>query len=260
MADLGFDQLSPTSTTGSMASTQETTVRIEGAVNETITITSQLQSPLLRLPAELRNEVFSYALGGLIVYLNHDGTISYHTPERLERLDGLNDARIDVLQYTTNCLSLLTTCRQIYNESAHLPLEHYAYFYRTYSFESRLNTLPSTRIVAIKRIKITYHWFCPRGPCREYLEGYLDAIALLPFIENIEIMVVDHDTEDRARHTANRIRINHGEVKNWVHLHVVGYLDSLTGPPNSPDVVIRTEVVNYKCKTMEVDKTDVSGA
>ncbi|KAH4026155.1 hypothetical protein HBH92_173600 [Parastagonospora nodorum] len=223
MADLGFDQLSPTSTTGSMASTQETTVRIEGAVNETITITSQLQSPLLRLPAELRNEVFSYALGGLIVYLNHDGTISYHTPERLERLDGLNDARIDVLQNTTNCLSLLTTCRQIYNESAHLPLEHYAYFYRTCSFESRLNILPSTRI-------------------------------------NIEIMVVDHDTEDRARHTANRIRMNHGEVKNWVRLHVVGYLDSLTGPPNSPDVVIRTEVVNCKCKTVEVDMTDVSGA
>jgi hypothetical protein len=92
-----------------------------------------------------------------------------------------------------------------------------------------------------------YHWSCPRSPCRECLQDDLGAIALLPFIENIEIVVADHYAEDRARHTANRIRMTQGEVKNWVHLHAVGYLDSLTGPPNSPDVVIRTVVVGCKC-------------
>jgi len=259
MMSLESDQLSLASTSNSMSDTSDAAAPVQKPSTKThpsTTITAQLQSPLLRLPAELRNEIFSCTLSGLIVYLNHNDTISYHTPERHEDLDGVS--RNELLKNTPNCLSLLKTCRQIYSEAAHLPFKHYAYFYGSYGYGSKLGRLNSNQIAAIKRIKLTYHWDCPRNPCRECLFDDLDAIALLPFVESIQIVVADHHAEDRAGSAASSM-MTQEQVNQWVHSEVVGFLDWVVGPPNSADVTISSEVVVCKCKALEERDTNVSG-
>lgn len=67
---------------------------------------NQRDSPLLRLPAELRNQIFQYALGcktwTFLVRESHQQTV--YVPSRLE-----------------HALALLAVCRQIYAETALLP-------------------------------------------------------------------------------------------------------------------------------------------
>ncbi|KAF2707627.1 hypothetical protein K504DRAFT_383222 [Pleomassaria siparia CBS 279.74] len=64
------------------------------------------ESPLLCLPAEIRNHIFSYALGGrmwVILWRSRRSSVVKNREE--------------------NCLSLLQTCRQVYAETALLPFE-----------------------------------------------------------------------------------------------------------------------------------------
>jgi hypothetical protein len=68
-----------------------------------------LQTPLLRLPAELRVQIWKYALGGKMYQVYCWPSDNYHkNPTRV-----LNSER--------NYLSLLRTCRQIYQEARLIP-------------------------------------------------------------------------------------------------------------------------------------------
>ncbi|KAF2253363.1 hypothetical protein BU26DRAFT_399624, partial [Trematosphaeria pertusa] len=71
---------------------------------------NQRESPLLRLPAELRNKIYSYVLGGRLWELKD--TLTAGSREK-------------------NSMSLLRVCRQINAETASLPFE-----LGTFSFES----------------------------------------------------------------------------------------------------------------------------
>ncbi|KAF1997465.1 hypothetical protein P154DRAFT_537143 [Amniculicola lignicola CBS 123094] len=62
------------------------------------------QSPLLRLPAELRSKIFDYAL--------YHGDLTTETIRDAGRRHAVLKPKI------ANCLSLLTTCRQTYDETA----------------------------------------------------------------------------------------------------------------------------------------------
>jgi hypothetical protein len=68
------------------------------------------QSPLLRLPAELRNKIFKLAVGGHTIHLYHTSTL-FHT--------SVTDLKI--LYRDRHCFALLSVCRQIYLETALLP-------------------------------------------------------------------------------------------------------------------------------------------
>ncbi|KAF2277408.1 uncharacterized protein EI97DRAFT_290545 [Westerdykella ornata] len=69
-------------------------------------------SPLLRLPPEIRNMIFRYAVGGM--------TFDFTACERpwLQRLRGWKPRVNNPIK---NCFSLLRVCRQIYSETALLP-------------------------------------------------------------------------------------------------------------------------------------------
>jgi hypothetical protein len=67
---------------------------------------NQRDSPLLRLPAELRNQIFRYALGGE----TWNFVVRESNRHRVRNCSGFQHA-----------LALLAVCRQIYAETALLP-------------------------------------------------------------------------------------------------------------------------------------------
>ncbi|KAF2253551.1 hypothetical protein BU26DRAFT_560846 [Trematosphaeria pertusa] len=82
-----------------------------------ITLTNQLQSPLLRLPGELRNRIYALVLGGMEIYAVEGGSkdiIAVGQPA------GTYPTKLRCLR---NFLALTAVCRQIHAESALLPYE-----------------------------------------------------------------------------------------------------------------------------------------
>ncbi|KAI4915817.1 hypothetical protein J4E90_004263 [Alternaria incomplexa] len=66
---------------------------------------NQRDSPLLRLPAEIRHLIFGYALGGKTFYIHHDDRQGIAKNETVSK----------------NTLALLAVCRQVFAETALLP-------------------------------------------------------------------------------------------------------------------------------------------
>jgi hypothetical protein len=82
------------------------------ALTKVTTLRNQRQSPLLRLPAELRNKVYAYVLGGREIEL-----CGY------QRCQICNQApyRDAISHYPRNLLNLLHACRQCHSEARLLP-------------------------------------------------------------------------------------------------------------------------------------------
>ncbi|KAF2035785.1 hypothetical protein EK21DRAFT_106629 [Setomelanomma holmii] len=82
-----------------------------------ISIRNQKVSSLLRLPAELRNEIYGYALGGNEIHFTYDGWYhefrTYYYNIDHESFEG-------AAKY---CPDLIEVCRQIHEEARTLPFE-----------------------------------------------------------------------------------------------------------------------------------------
>lgn len=85
------------------------------------TYSNQRNSPLLRLPAELRNKIYLYTLTGheISVYRTNPGTSTPYFHYRPLDRDASWSAH--PIQF-----SLLTTCRQLHHEVAHLRISIYS--------------------------------------------------------------------------------------------------------------------------------------
>ncbi|KAI4684957.1 uncharacterized protein J4E88_004399 [Alternaria novae-zelandiae] len=84
---------------------------------------NQQDSPLLRLPPELRHLIFSHVIGGKTFEILYDRSGPYRSPIR-ERLSSKVPKRKFIAKNITvakNTLALLVVCRQIYAETALLP-------------------------------------------------------------------------------------------------------------------------------------------
>jgi hypothetical protein len=82
------------------------------------TLRNAQESPLLRLPSELRNKIYEYALGGLKISLggrSEDGGIWYTFSQPI------NAGRFVSISKTRPTAPLMLTCRQIYTEAELLP-------------------------------------------------------------------------------------------------------------------------------------------
>lgn len=106
------------------------------------TLHNQKQSPLLRLPAELRNWIYEYALGSLTIRK------CLFRPHKFRAFDTSRQER-------TNLTALASTCRQLYGETRLLPFElnvfkgHVEYWPRVLRdglSESQRNSLRSIEI------------------------------------------------------------------------------------------------------------------
>jgi len=82
---------------------------------------NQHNSPLLRLPAELRNQIYAYVLGNLIIRPKPSKSLNQYgspTPGLKLRAAG---ASLEDEERATRFLALTQTCRQVYAETKLLP-------------------------------------------------------------------------------------------------------------------------------------------
>ncbi|KAG9188716.1 hypothetical protein G6011_07421 [Alternaria panax] len=111
------------------------------------TLRNQQASPLLRLPGEIRNAIYEYALGGHHIYLN----------EHYPKLRSILIRSVDGEQVSKHHLFALgNTCRQTYSESAVMLLslnEILGYFWSTIEHRRCARFTPSQRD-AIRNISV----------------------------------------------------------------------------------------------------------
>jgi hypothetical protein len=110
---------------------------------------NQRNSPLLRLPAELRNRVYGYALGGAV----WDADETRHPPHKLSF-----DRRIE----QKHSLGLLHVSRQIFEETRLLPFQLGTFSSGLWSMSQLLNTFSSESIEAITTFETRGCCYQPR--------------------------------------------------------------------------------------------------
>jgi hypothetical protein len=129
-------------------------------VNLSNTALNQKNSPLLRFPAELRNEIYYYALGGVEMTLRSGATsnTSFAVPLKfkLETLIGLNVAD-PITQRVEYGLALTQTCRQLYAETKLLPFQLNDFWGSFVAFETWVKTLTSEQYQALQLRTIRIH-------------------------------------------------------------------------------------------------------
>ncbi|KAF2035778.1 hypothetical protein EK21DRAFT_84186 [Setomelanomma holmii] len=146
-----------------------------------ISLRNQAASPLLRLPAELRNKIFEHVLGGYDIFV---GIWPRHMERRLDRpFDSFREGG-------SHFLGLLQVCQQIYTEAKTLPfsLNEFSGWVgglTRLSFDSNLseNQINKIRVVTI-RLK-----YCGIGFYR-YSQDPIDLtpsfVELLHFVQNLK--------------------------------------------------------------------------
>lgn len=109
-----------------------------------IAIRNQNQSPILRLPAEIRNKVYKYVLGGRI----------YRFKDAIDRGRAVLDTKGE-----RHILGLLLVCHQTYSEASLLPYSLNKFSFREFdiSFSPFLDHRTLPQFQAITRIElVTY--------------------------------------------------------------------------------------------------------
>ncbi|KAF1912379.1 hypothetical protein BDU57DRAFT_542220 [Ampelomyces quisqualis] len=140
---------------------QQRSVGLSQEEANVITMRNQCHSPLLRLPAELRNKIFGYALGGLSIKF----TKGPHKPSDRRRyaydpvwarLVAHNEASSkDNDVSIANLTGVLKTCRQIHTETSTLLLEINTLELLPTELNDFLNDLTNRQRDAISSFRIT---------------------------------------------------------------------------------------------------------
>ena len=152
------------------------------------------QSPLLRLPAEIRNLIFHYVLGGQKVAIHSP---SYYRPHESE-CKGESDFAISefkdpyiILERSRSVrpVDLLKTCRQIYAETVLLP-----FALNTFSYSSEIEVLDiKNKIFEAQRHAITAVQFCAIRGSLQNQDGRIKAMSYLPGLRKVYINIYFED-------------------------------------------------------------------
>jgi len=111
----------------------------------------QPESPLLRLPAELRNEIYHYVLGGLSIRAKRSASPREFGID-IRDVDSRSSA---AWQTPGHLLALTETCRQVYDETSLFP-----YSLNVFEYEHPLDirrwtaTLTSRQLGAIPQLRV----------------------------------------------------------------------------------------------------------
>ncbi|KAF2831040.1 hypothetical protein CC86DRAFT_281830 [Ophiobolus disseminans] len=136
------------------------------------TTRNQKASPLLRLPPEIRNTVYTYALGGYRISLN--GTRSRNSWTKHPTVTTGTEGR---WQTVSSVLGITFACRQTYLESSLMffDLNEFGGKDIDHAFENFFDTITEPQRVAIR-----HWWFCQcHVACVERLEVPLDTLPKL---------------------------------------------------------------------------------
>ncbi|KAI4631575.1 uncharacterized protein J4E87_002280 [Alternaria ethzedia] len=127
--------------------------RLSSEAAEIISEMNRQRSPLLRLPAELRNKIYEYALGGMelrISYRNRElglvAAMFYNTPVLFTSLHRL--------------VGLTLVSRQLYAETKILPFELCTMLALRFTFNDLIERLNITQRQAISTIRAHYRDAC----------------------------------------------------------------------------------------------------
>jgi hypothetical protein len=181
-----------------------------------IALHNQRASPLLRLPAELRNQIYEYVLTFGVWFINE------------------NTGYADPCDAQPGVLSLLSVCRQIYHETEFLALRLNAIYFTeppNSFFFSRL-TMPQR--AAITHVTVdTYIWHHKIGASVSAFgdqitlrDRQFQLLASLPALRTLDVLINGRDTTNEQM----------AAVKNWVKREL--------GRENRPEVEVevRAEV------------------
>jgi len=121
---------------------------------------NQRNSPLLRLPAELRNQIYKYALGGHIVLLGTTHELVYPRKPRLYPEEPISH------------FALLRVCSQIHAEAALLPysLNIFHFFTDPSSINAFMSSISTSQLGALTILVIQIKDVC-RNP--DYMSPHL---------------------------------------------------------------------------------------
>jgi hypothetical protein len=119
-------------------------------IEDLLTVTSvennSIASPLLRLPAEIRNQIWQYTLGTMQVHPTVKGT-----PRCTDRgSDTISDFDVD------RQLALVRTCRQLYSEAGLIFYRDSTFFFNAYSAMARFRlSLRVAQLEAVQTIALS---------------------------------------------------------------------------------------------------------
>jgi hypothetical protein len=106
-------------------------------------------SPLLRLPPELRNQIYEYVLGGEIYYLLDSSGRMILIKNRY------NGAR----RPQKHCFALLETCRQLHAETASLPSSLNTFASSSLTIANFFSKLTTAQQEAVKGVRLYLQWY-----------------------------------------------------------------------------------------------------
>ncbi|KAF2850755.1 hypothetical protein T440DRAFT_518049 [Plenodomus tracheiphilus IPT5] len=107
------------------------------------------RSPLLRLPPEIRNQIWELALGGSDFFLDYD-------------LDKVKVVKPETPRTSTPATALLRTCRQIYAEAAlcHYKVNAFHFSTLTNAATSQSQSLPQFGVSMIRNLHVNlWPWY-----------------------------------------------------------------------------------------------------
>jgi len=150
-------------------------------------------SPLLRLPAEVRNKIFTYVNSGLNIFMwnkNFDPLRKIggacRNPQVLIRHDASPIA--SYLVALPPFLALQAICRQVYNETAMLPFSTNEYWYFTnYSLDLCKTLFYEAQLQCIRFLSftVTIHHGVFTSETGEFRVGALEGLRAFPNLQEV---------------------------------------------------------------------------
>ncbi|KAF3001976.1 hypothetical protein E8E13_007635 [Curvularia kusanoi] len=235
-----------------MAATDPSKMRTEHGLGAGLMLTisqrNREQSPLLRLPGELRNRIYEFAIGGHVVDVLHRYFIQDRFISTLP-VRGPKDASEKFLRL----LNLAHTCRQLYEETRLLPYALNIFcFYDDRWFMAFSSILPSSAKSSIRQIMFC-RFYARQGDRRNAL------LAERKTYPNLELIYNYKSYHENAYNTG----LVQGEICNRIYDFVIGdgplyYLDGKylyhdVGTPQSTQSPLKALKLPFVCHQLRTE-------
>ncbi|KAF2830942.1 hypothetical protein CC86DRAFT_462965 [Ophiobolus disseminans] len=166
-----------------------TKATIDSEANLAISLSNQTSSPLLRLPTELRNAIYTHMIGTIIL-----------TPG----LMSIKDPRLIIE------LSLLRTCRQTHRETALLPFQLNTFGSVLPGMEHFFAKLNAQQRNAVQRVRLSLYL---RDTWMKFFSGEvsqrpLSFVALLPGLQRLVLRLnIWHGSDEAITHALKELSL-----------------------------------------------------
>jgi hypothetical protein len=158
-------------------------------------------SPLLRLPPELRDRIWGFAIGAHVLRVVYTNSPANKTVVKIQ----------PPFKENRNTLALLRTCRQIYSETALLPYKSSTYSCDLWQPLSHgLRHMKRFQRAQIEDLQVELDLPWSRNPVR-IQELCVDKLAILPGLKRVRILafrdkyVLEHELEESRETIRNSL-------------------------------------------------------